>query len=585
MEHNSEARGLRAGLGLVAMMIRMHPAPFTVSVIGSALYAAASVGSTVVLGRVTDNVVLPSFAGQDPTTRALWLSVLAIIGIAVLRVIGVVTRRYFAGMFGERVARTMRLRLRDRYLTVPTASRRNMQVGDLIARADNDAEAMVMVLHPLPFSLGVIFLAVFSAVALLLIDIPLAVLAFLVFPAMAVINRIYMNWVEEPAALVQKGVGDASAIAHESFDGALVVKTLGRADQEAERFDTAIDELQVQRERVGFIRAAFDTALGALPSLAIVAVVVIGVFRVEAGAVSAGDLVQIAALFSVLAVPMHVFGFFLQSLPPSLVAFDRIKEALDLPQVEEPRDVHPIGTGPLAMSVSGVNFAWPEAEPVLRGVELDVTPGEIVAVVGSTGSGKSTLCEILAGLLVADTGEVRLDGVPLANVSVRDRTRAVALVFQESFLFADTLRANIDLLGSANPAALQQAIEVAQVDEFVDLLPKGLDTVVGERGVTLSGGQRQRVALARALVRHPQVIILDDATSAIDPQIEQQILDGLRTALSSTAIIVAQRLSTIRLADRVIWIDEGTVAASGAHQELLAQQGYESLVTAYEAAR
>ena len=581
----AEPRGIRAGLELVGLMIRMHPGPFAIAVTGAAVYAGAGVGATVVFGRVTDEVVLPSFEGEDPSNRTLVLAAAAIVGIAIIRMLGIVTRRYFAGMFSERVSRTLRHRLRDRYLALPAASRRSLPVGELISRADNDADVMVHVLHPLPFSLGVVFLAIFSAIALLLIDLPLAILSFLVFPTMVLLNRMYTSRVEAPAALVQRGVGVVSSIAHESFDGALVVKTLGRADEEAARFDVAVDDLKGHRKRVGYLRAAFDSGIGTLPYLGIVAVIAIGVFRVEAGAVTPGELVQIASLFTVLAVPMRVFGFFLQTLPPSLVAHDRITDALALPVVDEPVNVRAIGSGPLAVSTNDVHFAWPDAEPVLQGINLDVPAGEIVAVVGSTGSGKSTVCELLAGLLTPDTGDVRLDGTSLRNISVEDRTSAIALVFQESFLFADTLRANIDLPGTASDADFQSAIDIAQVSEFIDVLPHGLDTVVGERGVTLSGGQRQRVALARALVRKPQVILLDDATSAIDPQIEQRILDGLRTTLSATTIVVAQRLSTIRLADRVIWIDQGRIAAAGAHDDLLNEDGYRTLVTAYEAAR
>lgn len=581
----AEASGIRRGLALVGLMIRMHPPAFIVAVTGAAIYAAAGVGATIVFGRVTDKVVLPAFDGDDPTTRALTLSAVAIIGLGVLRIVGVVTRRYFAGMFSEQVSRTLRHQLRDRYLHLPIESRRNVPVGELIARADNDAEVMVHVLHPLPFSLGVLFLAVFSAISLVMVDLPLACVSFLVFPTMTWLNRMYTSRVEGPAADVQRSVGVVSSIAHESFDGALVVKTLGRAEPESVRFGASVDELQGHRQRVGYLRAAFEAGLGTLPYLGIVGVIAIGVFRVEAGAVTPGELVQIASLFTVLALPMRVFGFFLQTLPPSLVAHERILSALALPVTPTPTDVLPLSDGPLGMKLRGVRFAYPEAPAILDDVDLEITPGEIVAVVGSTGSGKSTLCEVLAGLLVPDIGTVTLDGLAMSRVSIEDRTSAVALVFQESFLFAETLRSNIDLAGDVSAEQLAMALDVAQVDEFLHLLPEGLETVVGERGVTLSGGQRQRIALARALVRRPQVILLDDATSAIDPQIEQRILDGLRTTLSATTVVVAQRLSTIQLADRVVWLDGGRVAASGAHADLLNHDNYRALVTAYEAAR
>ena len=199
---DAEGQNLRDGFGLVGSMIRMHPGPFSIAVSGAALFAAAGVGATIVIGRITDEIVLPTFEGDDPSSDAIFWSAAAIICVAIARMVGVVTRRYFAGMFSERVSRTLRHRLRDRYLDLPAASRRNLPVGELIARADNDADVMVMVLHPLPFSLGVVFLALFSAIALLAVDIPLALLSFLVFPTMTWLNRMYPARVEGPAANV-----------------------------------------------------------------------------------------------------------------------------------------------------------------------------------------------------------------------------------------------------------------------------------------------------------------------------------------------------------------------------------------------
>jgi ABC-type multidrug transport system fused ATPase/permease subunit len=219
---------------------------------------------------------------------------------------------------------------------------------------------------------------------------------------------------------------------------------------------------------------------------------------------------------------------------------------------------------------------------VLAGVNLRIERGEVVAIVGSTGSGKSTLCTLLAGLVTPTAGQVRVNGRPMAQLDPVERTKAVALVFQESFLFADTVAANVDLSGQATEAEIWAALSVAQADRLVDELPAGLQTVLGERGVTLSGGQRQRVALARALLRQPRLLLLDDATSAVDAVVEQQILARLRTDLVTTTVIVAQRVSTIELADRVLYLDGGRIAAAGTHHELLAHPGYEALVRAYE---
>jgi ATP-binding cassette, subfamily B, bacterial len=206
----------------------------------------------------------------------------------------------------------------------------------------------------------------------------------------------------------------------------------------------------------------------------------------------------------------------------------------------------------------------------------------VVALVGSTGAGKTTLCHLLSALVRPGHGRIRIGGVPIDHLTPDDLSDAVAMVFQESFLFADTLRGNIDLTGTFPDGDIRWAAGIARADGFVDDLPAGFDTVVGERGVTLSGGQRQRVALARALLRRPRLLVLDDATSAVDPRIEQQILDGLRRELDMTTLVVAQRVSTITLADRVLYLAGGRIAASGRHVDLLAHPGYEALVRAYE---
>ena len=619
----------RRGLVLIRELVGLHPVPFVVAVVGAALYAGATVGSTIVLGRLTDEVIFPTFEdGAVPDGSLRW-GVAAIVAVTILRVSGVVTRRYFAGMTSERGQRTFRRRLRDQYLALPLAWHQRTPAGRLLAHADNDTEVATELLHPLPFSLGVAFLAFFSAASLLVIDVWLALVAVLIFPALTVLNRVYSRRVEGPAAEVQSSVGRVSTIAHESFDGALIVKTLGRAEAESRRFTAAAQRLRRHRVVVGYIRALFESIMEALPNLGIVLVVVFGTYRIGDGAITRGDLVQVASLFTVLALPMRVLGFFLEMVPPSVVSRRRLETVFQEPAPRGPDPARSLPDGPLGARLRHVSFRYPLAAPpdepdrqpmepasvpaappsevplVLDDVDLSIEPGEVVALVGSTGSGKSTLCTVLAGLVPPVEGSVELGGVPLTSVTEADRAAAVALVFQESFLFADTLRANVELdpvqgdggnraNGSdavARPAAernggigLDQAAAIAQVDEFVGRLPRGWDTVVGERGVTLSGGQRQRVALARALVRSPRLLLLDDATSAVDPRIELQILEALQEAKSTTTLIVAQRVSTIALADRVLYLSGGRIIASGSHRELLAQPGYRALVEAYEVA-
>ncbi len=569
---------------LIREQVALHPGPFAASVTGAILYAAATVVSAEVLGYVTDEVIYPVYAGANAAADPVLWGAAAIVAVVILRSVGVVARRYFAGMTAERVQATYRRTLTDRYLRLPISWHQRMPTGQLLAHADNDTEKMAEVLHPLPFSLGTFFLAVFSAVSLLLVDLVLAVVAFSVFPALIVLNRIYSSRVERPAADAQAEVGRTSAIAHESFDGALIVKTLGRADAEVERFSVAAHRLREHRVGIGNIRAVFEAILEMLPNIGIVVVIVVGAIRVDAGAVSRGDLVQVAALFTVLAFPMRVLGFFLEMVPPSVVSRQRLNLVLDEQLPVALPDDRRLSAGPLGVQAVDVGYRYGDDSLVLSGIDFAIEPGEIVALVGSTGTGKSTLCSLVAGLMPPTKGTLTLGDADLSMLSDRERTDAVALVFQETFLFGTSVSGNIDLDGAYSPDEVREAASVARAVEFVERLPDGFDTVVGERGVTLSGGQRQRVALARALIRKPRLLILDDATSAVDPKVEQEILARLRARLDTTTLVVAQRVATIKLADRVLFLAGGRIAASGTHDEMMADPDYRALVMAYELA-
>jgi ABC-type multidrug transport system fused ATPase/permease subunit len=279
---------------------------------------------------------------------------------------------------------------------------------------------------------------------------------------------------------------------------------------------------------------------------------------------------------------MRVVGFLLEELPRSVVAHDRLKSVLDVPSEQPPvQGRRPLPDGPLSVEVEGLSFGF-GGEPVLDDLRFRVEPGEIVALVGSTGEGKTTLCNLLARLIVPAAGHLRLGDVPVEEIDGDDLREHVALVFQESFLFADTVRENVTLGRPFPDDELLAVLDVAQARSVVERLPRRLDEVIGERGVTLSGGQRQRLALARALLRRPRLLLLDDATSAVDPTIERRILDGLRDTLATTTIVVAHRVATIMLADRVLYLDGGRIVASGRHEDLLQEPGYEALVRAYE---
>jgi ABC-type multidrug transport system fused ATPase/permease subunit len=296
---------------------------------------------------------------------------------------------------------------------------------------------------------------------------------------------------------------------------------------------------------------------------------------------------QIAYLFILLAFPVRAIGWVLGELPRSVVGWDRISAVIRATGALPYGAAHlPDGRAPSHLDVRTVRFSYLGDEHVLRDLSFDVEPGRTVAVVGPTGSGKSTLANLLVRLVDPSSGAVLLDGVDLRDVRRGGVAGSAAMVGQQTFLFDDTVRGNVTLGADIDDVRVWDALRLAQANDFVAALPGGLDTRVGERGTSLSGGQRQRVALARALVRRPRLLVLDDATSSVDPLVEARILAGLReAALPSTVVVVAYRQATIGLADEVVYVEHGRVLARGSHERLLAESpGYRLLVTAYERA-
>jgi ATP-binding cassette subfamily B protein len=573
------------GLRLIASYIRTHPKPFLISVAGAFVFAVASIAITIALGKITDQVIAPAFSG-GVSDAAIWAAVGVVMLLATLRAAGIGVRRYFSGVLGSAVSATLRDRISDRYRDLALTYHRRNPTGELLAHMEADVEAAVDVLYPVPFAIGVIFLVFFALVSLLMADLVLAIIGLLVIPALGLLNRSFAKRMQVPAQRAQERIGDLSAVAHESVDGALVVKTLGREGAEVERLRERAEELRKQRVAAGYVRAGFEPSLEALPSLAVVAIMAFGSWRVSQGYITLGTLVQVVTLFSLLAWPMRFVGWILSELPRAIVGYGRIAAVL-----EEPVTLQTVGPPVnlpeqgLSIRAESVSYTF-ENLKVLDEVSFHVRAEESVALVGPTGSGKSTLAQLLVRLDDPTQGEILIEEVNLRHVEHESLRRNVSLVFQESFLFASSVHENIALDSGASDKDIRRAATIAQADRFIEALPHGYDTVLGERGHSLSGGERQRVALARALVREPRVLILDDATSAVDPSIEAQILSGLREGLKTTLIVIAYRLSTIRLADRVLFLDGGRIRASGTHDDLMrGEPGYAAMVRAYERGR
>ena len=570
----------RRGYRLIMRSVRAHPISHALALIGALGFVATTVGTAWLLGWITDNVII---AGEAERTGPAVAAIL-VMGVSIASGVSVLMRRWFLAMAELRTQRDWRRALLHRYIDLPMDFHRERDPGELLAHADSDVNTATMVLKPLAFAVSVVVLVVVTMVALFVAHPLLALIAAIVFPALALISRIYTRRVEAPSAEVQRRVGEVSEVAHESFDGAVVVKTLGREPIEVERMRAASERLRDERIRVGRMRGTFEPAIDALPTVGAIALLLVGAWLVGRGSATPGDLVLAATLFSLLALPLFIVGFFLEEMPRSVVSLERVDRVLERP-VPTPPPVGPrmLPEGPLGLEIEDLAVGY-GSRLVLDGVSLQVRPGETVALVGATGSGKSTLLETVVGLNDLARGSIRLSGTDLGSIGSVELHEAVALVFQEAFLFADSVVENVDMKRGRGPAEVSGALGSAAAGAFVDALADGGATVVGERGVTLSGGQRQRVALARALVRSPRLLMLDDATSAVDPVVESEILANLRDGLDTTLLVVAHRISTIELADRVAYLAGGRIIATGTHEELLALDDYRSLVSAYEQA-
>ncbi|HEU4946088.1 MAG TPA: ABC transporter ATP-binding protein [Kribbella sp.] len=578
----------RRGFAVLRVAIYEEPFVFAFSVVASMLYGAMTVADGWALGWATDHVIRPALERGDTTFGAIAALVSLFLGIAILRAIGVVGRRVGAGVMQFRLQATYRRRVTRQYLTLPLEWHHRHPTGQLLSNANADVESTWYPIAPLPMAVGVIAMLVFATVAMFAADPWLALVGCLVFPLVFVANVVFQRTLQPLATRAQQLRADVSEVAHESFDGALVVKTLGREAAETERFTAPTYMLRDANIAVNRARGAFDPVIEGLPRIGVLAVLLVGVGRVRSGAADAGDVVQVAFLFTLIGFPIRALGWVLGELPRSVVGWDRVQRVLTASGGMEYGEEALVSTGAARLDVEAVRFGYLPDRDVLAGVDFGIEPGRTVAVVGPTGSGKSTLTTLLTRLVDPEEGSIKVDGVDLRSLAKGELAGSVALVAQTAFLFDDTVRGNITLGGDYGDEDVWDALRIAQGDGFVKALPNGLDTRVGERGTTLSGGQRQRISLARALVRRPRLLILDDATSAVDPQVEARILAGLRSqvqgsAAETTVLVIAYRKATIALADEVLFLDEGRVADHGPHAVLQQRSAaYRDLVDAYE---
>ena len=444
------------------------------------------------------------------------------------------------------------------------------------ARGGVDTEAAVSVIAPIPFASSTVVMIFVSTIWLFLTDIPLGLVAIVVFPLLVATNVVYERAVAVHYTDAQDRLGVFSAGVHESFEGIQLIKSYGAEERETQRLTALAGDVLAPRVRAIRMRSWFESLLDLIPTLTNICLVVIGALRVSTGDVTIGEFSSVIFLFTLLVLPLRLIGYALSELPRSMAAWIRIQAVVTEPVEPDPVRSINIAEPGIGVRFDEVAFRHVGAETDAVGpVTVTLPSGSITALVGPTGAGKTTLADLAAGLVAPTSG----------TIAITDGPRSI--VFQEAFLLAGTVRDNVEFGDQLDEDAIWEALRIASADDFVRGLPAGLDTIVGERGVSLSGGQRQRVALARALVRRPALLILDDTTSALDPATEATVLDNMRTAFASTTVLlIASRPSTIALADDVVFLSAGAMTGHGTHDELLrTQPEYRELVEAFEADR
>jgi len=543
--------------------------PYRGGVIASFALAAAAMGTGVLIpylvGRTVDEI---RHGGGD-----LWPLAVAVVAAAVVRLSFSVVRRLVAGRVSLGVEYDLRNRIYSHLHSLELAFFDSQQTGQLMSRSTVDLQAVRFFL-----GYGLIFMAqsaltiLIAAGVMLAVNVDLALVSLAPMPVVIWVASRYGRRNRPASREVQQRIAELTAEAEENVSGIRVVKAFAREQRQLRRFDHAVKRVFDQSMLSARLRAFYSPLIGFLPQLGLAALLVVGGRQAIDGTISIGDFVAFYGYVLLLTTPMRMLGIALGMAQRAVASGARVFEILDRePRLMPAPDARPLPEGGGHVELRDVTFAYDGGDPVLRDVDLDVAPGRTVALVGPTGSGKSTLVLLIPRLYDVTEGSVRVDGVDVRSLDPASLRHQVAVVSEDAFLFSASLRENIAYARpEASDGEVIAAAARAGLGELVDSLPDGLDTLVGERGLTLSGGQRQRVAIARALLTEPRILVLDDATSSVDATTESQIKGALREVMAGrTTFVIAHRLSTIALADEIAVLEGGRIAAHATHEELL----------------
>jgi ATP-binding cassette subfamily B protein len=535
-----------------------------VALAGALAATVATATIPLVQRQIIDNVIVTQKASIWPLAGLLVVA-------AAVNFYGIYLRRYRGGRLSLDVQHELRTELFDSLSRLDGARQDEMRTGQLVGRAISDLNMVQGLLSMVPVTLGNIVLFVLTIGIMVVLSPVLTIVTVAVVPALWVIALASRRKLFPASWDAQQQSGEVAGVVDEAIGGVRVVKGFGQEEQEQERLETASSRLFASRLRMIRLTARYNPALTAIPSLGVVGVLALGGWLAIHGSITLGTFLAFSAYLAQMAGPVRMLTYMVTLGQEARASVIRVFDIIDSrPAIADKPGAVELPPDATGLSFDDVRFGYVPNVPVLRGLSLRVEPGETVAVVGASGSGKSTIAQLLPRFYDPQSGVVRIGGHDVADVTRDSLRAAIGLVMEESFLFSDTVRAN---LAYGRPDATEEEIvaaaRAAQAHEFIVRLPQGYDTVVGEQGLTLSGGQRQRVALARALVTDPRLLVLDDATSAIDPRLEAEIHAALRAVMRGrTTLIIAHRRSTLNLADRIVVLDAGRVADTGTHTEL-----------------
>ena len=545
-----------------------YRASLAVAVVLAAAGQAAQLALVALSGKaVIDHAIVP----RD--THLLWIFIGAIVGIGAAKAVVLVGRRLISGRQALGVEFDLRNALYARLLRLSFGFFDRHQTGQLMSRATVDLQTVRFFL-----GYGLIFffqhvLTVVGALAVLLwIDWRLAVMALAATPVLIGLAYRYSHVSHPTLRDVQQRMADVATVAEETIVGVHVVKAFAQERQRQQAFAAASDAVFEQSLAANRQRALYVPVISFIPLVVQAAVLLAGGRMVAHGSLSIGSFVSANLYVAMLVGPLRMLGMWIGQAQRATASGERIFEVMDEPEeVADRPDAVALPPGDGSVRFAGVSFEYEPGRPVLEEIELDIDAGRTVALIGHTGSGKTTLASLVPRFYDVAAGRVELDGVDVRDVKLTDLRRAVGVIAQDPFLFSTTVRENIAFgVAGATDEDVERAARLAQAHEFIEELPDGYETVIGERGITLSGGQRQRIAIARALIVDPRILILDDATASVDASTEARIRLGLREAMKGrTTLIIAHRLSTLALADELVVLDRGRVAARGSHDELL----------------